>query len=319
MTTPIPNAVPADFRVGNPGAGGLDCVEFNSVTHVTHLMPATRVVADGRIRADLVFDTSKLNKKRIRVVWLSPNQWVNGYRYGGTGFQFNWRSLIQEFPEFFWVEAMDYSPKAPRILLSRKDRTGLGLTRYDPRNPAGPWWWDQANDKHYFNMTFTLEIMVDADLPIGSVEAMKFVQHHASFCCVKPNNPGACPEHGKGGDWHAARLLCRLMSRSLTGVNSHLVRPTTRSRLLITGGTEDIADILSSWPTSYSGPIAAGTGEAAALAQAVVAALAVNDGPRAAVLMNMFSSKADFFDSMRAELASFLGGGINPSHLNFNP
>ncbi len=156
MSTPIPNAAPGNYAVSGNPAVDLECSYFDEVTHITHLESAARVIADGKIRADLVFDTSRLNTERIRVVWLSPNTWVNGYRYGGTAFRFDWKLLVQQFHRFYWVEAMAYSPPAPRILLTKKNRSSLGLQPYDPTTGNGPWWWDKSNDLHYFNRTLML-------------------------------------------------------------------------------------------------------------------------------------------------------------------
>jgi hypothetical protein len=48
-------------------------VELTTVRHVAHVSSARRVVEDGRIKAGLVYDESRLNKSRISVVWVSAN------------------------------------------------------------------------------------------------------------------------------------------------------------------------------------------------------------------------------------------------------
>ena len=57
-----------------------------------------RIAEDRRLRADLIFDKSKLKERRIRVVWLSPNDWDNdgGFRYGNVRFTYDWASLVED-------------------------------------------------------------------------------------------------------------------------------------------------------------------------------------------------------------------------------
>lgn len=62
--------------------------ELTTVRHVVHVPFARRIVEDGRIKAGLVYDESRLNKSRISVAWVSANTWGPGSIYGTVEFQF---------------------------------------------------------------------------------------------------------------------------------------------------------------------------------------------------------------------------------------
>lgn len=87
---------------------------------ICHVSDAFRMLEDGRIRSNLIWDERKLNNTRTCVSWLSPNHWSDGSLYGNIEFHFDWRTLI-EGKNFFWVEAMPYNPHAFRILITDKD------------------------------------------------------------------------------------------------------------------------------------------------------------------------------------------------------
>ena len=140
----------SEFSVGSPSTASNwtnpDCQPLTHIYHVTHLAAAHEVFAKGRLRAGLVFDKSKLNTHRILVNWLSPNSWAYGYRYGNVRFVFSWPDLIEGL-RFYWVEAMSYGIKAPRILATANNYDGL-LQPYDPTSGDGPWWYDQKSQQH---------------------------------------------------------------------------------------------------------------------------------------------------------------------------
>jgi hypothetical protein len=81
--------------------------ELTTVRHVVHLPLARRIVEDGRIKAGLVYDESRLNKSRIGVAWVSANTWGPGSIYGTVEFQFAWADLVAG-QKVYWVEAMNY-------------------------------------------------------------------------------------------------------------------------------------------------------------------------------------------------------------------
>ncbi|MCO6043314.1 hypothetical protein NG895_05290 [Aeoliella sp. ICT_H6.2] len=202
-------------------------VPLKTVSHVTHLKNAVRVIEDGSVRADLVFDASCLNVTRTRVVWLSPNDWTNagGYRYGNVKFTLDWRSLITG-KKVYWVEAMDYSPHACRLLIT--DIEHNELRKFDPQNERGPWLWDATTDEHWWNGNYCLEVMLESDLLLGSGQQIDFVEHHANRCCIDHHS---CQDKGITQSDAASEFLCMLADRSLTlpgGVFGESARFTIR-------------------------------------------------------------------------------------------
>ena len=193
------------FAIGQPGTWGRRTL--TDVYHVTHVEPALRVLDDGVIKADLVYDESKLNTERIRVVWVSPNDWLaaGGFRYGNVRLVFDWDSLVSN-KQFYWVESMAYGINAARILVSDKDHS-YSLKSYDPTQGDGPWWFDQTTLTHYWNGEITLEIMIERDLDLTECTAINFADHHARMCCIDPNS---CPSLGVKGYSAKTRMWASL-------------------------------------------------------------------------------------------------------------
>ena len=70
-----------------PGKGVTGtCSVMDVVHHVTHTPAALRIIEDQKISRGLIYDKCSLRDSRTTVVWLSPNQWVNGSRYGNVEF-----------------------------------------------------------------------------------------------------------------------------------------------------------------------------------------------------------------------------------------
>jgi hypothetical protein len=182
----------------------LDCQALLTVSHVAHVPAAVRIVEDGRLRADLVFDTSKLNTERIRVVWLSPNQWAEGFRYGNVRFTFDWAKLVGK-RKAFWVESIAYGVEACRILITEDDYSSR-LTPYDPKNDDGPWVL-RSDGKHYWNGKHCLEIMFEGDLNLSAVKDVNFVTHHQLQCNIDHHT---CRYRGMPGDGAGLDFLARL-------------------------------------------------------------------------------------------------------------
>jgi hypothetical protein len=94
--------------------------ELTTVRHIVHVPVARRIIEDGRIKAGLVYDESRLNRWRLSVVGVSANTWGPGSIYGTVEFQFSWSDLIVD-RKIYWVEGMDdYSPPAYRLLLTKQ-------------------------------------------------------------------------------------------------------------------------------------------------------------------------------------------------------
>jgi hypothetical protein len=118
-------------RFGNPEW------ELTTVRHTTHVPIARRIIEDGKIKAGLVYDKSKLKTSRLSVSWLSANTWTLGSIYGTAEFQFDWKSLVED-QNIYWVEAMDdYNPPAYRLLLSKQHITSPLVKAYDPTTAKG--------------------------------------------------------------------------------------------------------------------------------------------------------------------------------------
>lgn len=198
------------FKVGMPSKTGrveLDCQPLREISHVAHVPIALRIIEDEKIRTDLVFDKSILNDKRIRVVWLSPNDWSDGFRYGNIRFNFDWKSLIKG-RQAYWVESIAYKVDACRILLTNKDYSSF-LTPYDPQLGDGPWWVDDQ-EQHFWNGKYCLEIMVDEDVNLDQASSIDFVKHHDHFCNILPVY---CANRGWSAQTGGAELLGSLASQ----------------------------------------------------------------------------------------------------------
>jgi hypothetical protein len=170
--------------------GSLGCKLMNNVSHVAHIDTAVEILRTGRIKSSLIFDESKLNTERIKVIWLSPNEWVDGYLYGTIRFNFDVNRLFSEDKKlkFYWVEVMTYTPHACRILVTSKeyDLEKYKLEPYDLTDKNGIWWYDTEEKKHYFNNNFTLEIMFEVDnIALKEHSFIDLVKHHRDYCNMK--------------------------------------------------------------------------------------------------------------------------------------
>ena len=207
----------ARFRVGapeRPPRFAPDCAPFSTMSHVAHREPALTIMREGVLRAGLVFDESRLNTSRIRVTWLSPNYWANGFRYGNVQYTYDWPTLTAGM-RAYWVEVIPYRVPACRILLTDRavdDPVLADLTPYDPTQRDGPWWYDRATNQHYYNGNHTLEIMLERDLPLAACQTIDFVTHHRQMCSV---DPGACPDRGLTAARGGAQVIAAMVARGI--------------------------------------------------------------------------------------------------------
>jgi hypothetical protein len=188
------------------------------VSHVAHVPTAVRIAEDGRLRADLVFDESKLNKRRIRVVWLSPNDWDNagGFRYGNVRFNFDWATLVAD-KNYYWVEDIAYGVPACRILVTDVDRSKT-LDEYDPTLGDGPWWLDSSGE-HQWNGEYCLEVMFEGDLDVEQAIDVDFVTHHPKRCSIDYKTCTYCGiERWTGGAEFIATLVSRKATLAVPGL-----------------------------------------------------------------------------------------------------
>lgn len=160
---------------------------MNVVSHVTHLHWTDKICTDQQLNARRVYDESRLNGADIRVVWLSPNDWGDGFRYGNIQFPYEWGAIVAG-RHYYCVETMSYRPTAIRILVS--DQEHHDLAPYDPTTNVGPWLHHVDSDEHFFNGHVCVEIMLEADLPLADCLGIQFVNHHPRFCNERSRCPG---------------------------------------------------------------------------------------------------------------------------------
>lgn len=292
----------SEFR---PATG--EGTDLDAVAHVTHLQPGINVLTEKQLRAGLVYDESKLNAERIQVVWLSPNHWTYGYRYGSVRFEYDWRTLVRG-RRAYWVEAITrYRPTACRILVTDVNRDNdSSLIPYDPSTAKGPWWYDAARDHHYWNDEYTLEVMIECNLSLTESTGLSFVDHHRSMCAI---NYRSCPDgfptiKGVAGG--------RFLSMAL-GQNLQIDR-----RLVWRNGVEETSVVAAvhnlSWRIRevFSSATRTGTGRLnqdvrKPLARALLANYGAQRLDDARALAGMFESEADLLDEY-SELISEVGG-----------
>lgn len=265
------------FRVGKPSDRPNwvepDCQLLTSVAHVAHVPTSIRIAEDRRLRADLVFDKSKLNNERIRVVWLSPNDWggAGGFRYGNVRFHFDWATLI-EGKRFYWVESIAYGIEACRILLTATDYSGR-LDEYDPTAGDGPWWHSPSGE-HYWNGEYCLEVMVEDDLDLALTTQVDFVKHHAKRCNIDYRTCGYCGvSDDAGGAEFTAAMVSRRPSLDLPGLVVDRGRGPRPSSSL-DGAVSVLLRRIGKASSGAAGAVQRSDAGAPALARAILAAYA---------------------------------------------
>lgn len=217
------------FAVGRPSTHPnwteTACQPLEQIYHVTHVRHAITILDDRLIRKRPVYDESILNTTRVHVVWLSPNNWsgADASRYGNVRFVYDWRTLVKDM-KAYWVGTMDYSPVACRILLTQNERsssilldngTRRPLLPYTPESGDGPWWHDAAEDRHWWNGNFCLEILIERDLRTDDACDLDFEDHSAVKCSIEPGDQ--CRD-AKRRHWQAApELLAAWTSGALAG------------------------------------------------------------------------------------------------------
>lgn len=308
--------LPATWGVqGQPRQGtGFNntCKRFDVVGHTTHVIQGPTIFADGQLSSNLVYDNSTLQTRRIKVVFVSPNDWNNGYRYGNIRFDFNWSQLWQG-KHAYWVETALYRIHAPRILVTSRDLAldpYWGPRVYDPTIYGGPWWEDPATGIHYFNNDHCLELMIEEDLLLSNATACKVVSHHPSFCCLHRNNPQACPDLGKDAKYAASRFLAGLAG---SRVKSSLALLTYES-----GGTyHPNHTLLKCWAclvkdlqnlnVPMTGGLQSGQGPSLAVARSMLNAFSKGWNDDTAALVSQFPSIDELVSSCRAVVEEILG------------
>jgi len=285
------------------GAWG-DCTQFSEVSHTAHVAVALNMVREGIIRSRLVYDQSVLQTERVPVVWLSPNRWKLGSRYGSVEFWFDWSTTVQgKVP--YWVEAITtYNPAAPRILLTNRNVGALPVQPYDPAPRDGPWATIGAD--HHRNGTFTLEFMHEEDLSMNQVQRIDFVYHSDQYCSVHRDAPADCPEFKI--DRHEARnrFIAGLVSGNLHAID----------RLFVDGGNPNVhlkeyrknAEYEASVERNdFKGRVLECDPEAELLIRAFVSAQRINDVATSQQSRFAFASPDDFLKALMRVLSNHFG------------
>lgn len=195
------------------------CWELTEVHHVVHVPEARRILEDGRIKAGLVHDESRLQCSRMCVTWLSANTWNQGSIYGNVQFTFDWNSIVMG-KCIYWVEEMkSYRPPAYRLLLTDRNITRSDHVRvYDPKTDNGPL--KQKGDMWYWNAKYTSEFMIEEDLLLNECKKMQFVNHNPEIC---QRNGSSCPYLGATANKASATVMAFILGNSIHSSDSALL------------------------------------------------------------------------------------------------
>lgn len=287
-------------RWGNP-----NCQLLSVVSHVTHVNTALEVLRAGCIRPQLIYDESRLNTKRVLVVWISPNDWsgAGGFRYGNIAFELNWDDLVGS-KRCYWVGVMKYKPLACRILITDRNRD-KNLKPYLCEQGDGPWWKDVKKNLHYWNGDYCLEFMLEDELSLSSVSRLRFVRHHEKRCSISPTS---CPDRGHTGARAAARLLAGACDRRLLSNCSGIwIDEHDAPRDCLQTAWESLRDRLCKGIQDWDGTVASGSERAFAIARAGLGAFCDLSTQDRKQLFSLFDSQESVIESC----ASIIEGDLD--------
>ncbi|WP_284273981.1 hypothetical protein [Bradyrhizobium iriomotense] len=197
--------------------------------HVTHTHSALRILEDGKINRRLIYDECSLNDSRTTVVWLSPNQWYWGSRYGSVEFTYDFKDLVKG-RKIHWLEVQTgYRPHACRFLITDQDVKHLPVQLYDADREEGPL--RHVDGVWHWNDTHTGEFLLESNLWLGDCRKVDFIKHHAQLCAI-----GGCAEQGKDGDGAAGRVIAYILSRGSTAIDKPLI--VTDPKKALSSGVE---------------------------------------------------------------------------------
>jgi hypothetical protein len=266
--------------------------ELTTVRHVVHVQFARRIIEDGKIKAGLIYDESRLNKSRISVAWVSANTWGLGSIYGTVEFQFNWTTLFAG-QKIYWVEAMDYNPKAYRFLLSKREILTGAIKLYDPQKDNGPLL--LKDGKYYWNGDYTSEFMIEDDLPLDWCTGIDFVMHHAQYCRTFGNN---CVDKQQQPSIQrtSGRLLSFILGNDLHALDQ-LFHTGNQFSPLNTGYVGLPA------PAAFIGPISADA-DCQDMVRGALALYGADQFGQARTLLRLIASKEAYRDALREVIRS---------------
>jgi hypothetical protein len=223
---------------------------MTAVHHVTHTPAALRIVEDNKVARGLIYDECSLNDSRTTVVWLSPNQWYWGSRYGSIQFTYNFAELVKG-RQIYWVEVQKgYNPHACRFLITDQDVKHLPVQPYDAAREDGPL--RHADGLWYWNYTYTGEFLLETSLLLNDCRKVDFIRHHAQLCAL-----GGCHEQGKEGDGAGGRVIAYLLARETGVLDKPLVEVDPKKALstAVERGLSHICMALGAISGKLSGPL----------------------------------------------------------------
>ena len=290
-STPEWNRYSCDIPERDIDSSSRACIELSEVHHVVHVPEARRILEDGRIKASLVHDESRLDRSRLPVAWLSANTWAYGSIYGSVQFTFDWDRII-EGRKVYWVEAMDYRPPAYRLLLSERGPTDSSLVQtYDPENDDGPL--KHKNGTWYWNGNYTSEFMVEADLPLGQCQEIEFIRHND-----RCRRGSSCPEKGDTGQKSSRRVLAFILGNAVHTADGALWPAESDNSWKVNYCINEIWRALGSKPEWFTGGIKKPASRQAVLRGAL--ALYGSDQQEAARdLIALLASQETFGEALR--------------------
>lgn len=201
-----------------PGRWNEKASELDEIHHIVHPQAARYILEEGKIRAGIVYDESRLNTTRTTVIWLSAKLWP-GSIYGTVQFSFPWIKLIDGC-RFYWVEDVHYQPPAYRILVTQRDYSHLTfLTPYDPSSDDGPL--RVRNGVWYYNHQATAEFLFDRDLELWESQRVKAVKHKEDGCRIYRNG---CRDLRTSESITAMRIVATIISSGIHSVNHTYTR-----------------------------------------------------------------------------------------------
>ena len=276
-----------------PGSRGFSLkipTQLTEVYHVCHIDTALRIMKDDQIKAGLIGDHSKLKTQRIPVAWLSPNEWFYGSRYGSVSFAYNFKSLIRG-KRFYWVEVMtEYSPHAPRILVTDKEHDDLD--EYNPVTAKGPWKYDPDTDRHYWNGDITLEFMFEASLPLKQCFEIKTVKHNATMCCIDPKT---CNEMGMSPMKAGVKFFTSILTQGIVFYYRQLTNGKKGARTPNRSLSDAMGSLyVKATRQEFAGTVRRSSRVSDSLVRASLAALASDHLEDYKLLLREFNSERDY-------------------------
>ncbi|MBW0449429.1 hypothetical protein EN871_11645 [bacterium M00.F.Ca.ET.228.01.1.1] len=180
---------------------------MDTVTHITHVENAVRIIETGAIRAKPITGESVLKDGKSRVVWFSPNSWSAGSIYGHVSFELDFASLLANHKCYF-VENPAFETKTYRYLIT--DRKYKRLSLYSASNDT-PWWKDSVSGKYLFREGCTIQFAVDMDIHVNKHVQIAFVDHNSDHCILRGN----CANRERPAQHGGAHFFMRAVARAL--------------------------------------------------------------------------------------------------------